>query len=250
MLDNVSSILASSARAWRGTRAIGGGRQPEQLLELYEFEACPFCRLVREALTELDLDALIHPCPKGGRRFREQAEALGGRQQFPMLHDPNTGDVLYESADIIAHLRRHYGRNGASKSKQNAVTFGASVAASGLRRMRGLRCATGQAPEQTLELYSFESSPYSRLVRETLCELEIPYVLRNMGKVRLEDMGWHWVREKFFPDAPVEGRNRERMMAETGRLQVPYLIDPNTGTRLYESSDINDYLWKTYGNVC
>ena len=36
------------------------------------------------------------------------------------------------------------------------------------------------------------------------------------------------------------------MHAETGRLQVPYLIDPNTDTRLYESADILRYLNETY----
>ena len=40
-------------------------------LELYEFESCPFCRKVRDALTELDLEAMIYPCPKGGSVFRE-----------------------------------------------------------------------------------------------------------------------------------------------------------------------------------
>jgi hypothetical protein len=40
--------------------------KPKIPLELYEFEACPFCRKVREALTLLDLDAIIYPCPSEG----------------------------------------------------------------------------------------------------------------------------------------------------------------------------------------
>mgnify|MGYP003886050591 CR=1 FL=1 len=30
-------------------------------------------------------------------------------------------------------------------------------------------------------------------------------------------------------------------------MMVPYLADPNTGTELYESDDIMDYLRSTYG---
>lgn len=246
MLNLISSTLASTARAWHGAMASPDSTQPEQLLELYEFEACPFCRMVRETLTELDIDALIRPCPKGGTRFRPQAESMGGKQQFPMLVDANTDDVLYESADIIAHLREQYGHGARTRSARTLAMAG-SLAASGLRRMRGLRATDSQEPVQPLELYSFEASPYSRFVRETLSELEIPYILRNTGKALAADVGPPWVRTIFFPDTPVEGRNRKRMMAETGRLQVPYLIDPNTGTSMYESSDINDYLQRTYG---
>lgn len=46
---------------------------------------------VREALTLLDLDVLIYPCPKGGTTFRPRARQLSGKEQFPFLVDPNTG---------------------------------------------------------------------------------------------------------------------------------------------------------------
>src|SRR5438552_2469047 len=45
ILDVSSSTLASQARLWRGTAAFRPARrQPEKLLELYEYEACPYCR--------------------------------------------------------------------------------------------------------------------------------------------------------------------------------------------------------------
>lgn len=220
------------------------------MLKLYEYEGCPFCRLVREALTELDLDAVIYPCPRGGRRWRPEAERIGGRAQFPLLVDDNTGRALYESADIIAYLREHYGegRNRQGDAPSALARLGAN-AATALRGFAGTsaRGANGQGPEQLLELYSFESSPFSRIARETLCELELGYVLRNMGKAVNADMGPPWVRTKFFPDTPVEGRNRRRMIELTGRMQVPYLVDPNTDTRMYESADIVRYLRATYG---
>ena len=56
------------------------GPRPAKLLELYEFEACPFCRKAREALSILDLEAMIYPCPKGGPRFR--ADPAGAVEEF------------------------------------------------------------------------------------------------------------------------------------------------------------------------
>lgn len=248
-----SSLLASSLRGWRGTAAFRPRtRQPEQALRLYEFEASPYCRLVREALTELDLDALILPCPQGGSRFRPEVRAQGGKLQFPYLADPNTGTALYESADIITYLSRTYGgrlRPAAGLARGLAVgsAFLASCSRNNLRSLRGFRARPSRLPAQPLELYSFESSPYSRPVRELLCELELPYLLRNTAKARWEDMGPPSLRRKLFPDLPVEGRNRLRLLELTGRVQVPYLVDDNTGTALYESDDIIAYLERQYG---
>ena len=89
--DVLNSTLASTLRLWRGTNARPAAMRPARHLQLYEFEACPYCRLVREALTELDLDALIYPAPHGGKRFRPKVKELGGKQQYPFLVDPNTG---------------------------------------------------------------------------------------------------------------------------------------------------------------
>ena len=72
-------------------------------------------------------------------------------------------------------------------------------------------------------------------------------MLRNAGKARWEDMGPPSLRRKLFPDLPVEGRNRLRLLELTGKVQVPYLVDANTGTALYESDDIMRYLERQYG---
>lgn len=246
--DVLTSTLASTARGWAGTRAAPAMRQPGQLLELYDFEACPYCRLVREAFTQLDLDALVHPCPKGGARYRPTVKKLGGKTQFPFLVDPNTGRQMYESADIVDYLYRTYGgRRPPFRPLGRAPALAGAYTASALRRLRGMRVRPSRPPEKPLELYSFESSPYSRLVRETLCELEIPYILRSFGKALGPDLGPPWVRTRLFPNTPIEGRNRRRMHEHTGRLQVPFLIDPNTDTELYESRAIIDYLNTTYG---
>ena len=41
--------------------------------------------------------------------------------------------------------------------------------------------------------------------------------------------------------------NRDRLIAKTGvQFQVPYLVDPNTGVALFESSEIVEYLEEVY----
>src|SRR4051812_6837887 len=95
-LDVATSLAATIARFGAGLSAshASAAQQPEKLLELYEFEACPFCRKVRGALTAFDLDAMIYPCPRDGTRFRPDVERRGGKAQYPYLIDPNTGTAL------------------------------------------------------------------------------------------------------------------------------------------------------------
>ena len=59
-------------------------------------EPMPCMRQVREALTLLDLDVLIYPCPKGGPTYRPKATQMSGKAQFPFLVDPNTGSSFSE----------------------------------------------------------------------------------------------------------------------------------------------------------
>ena len=228
-LDVGTSVAATLARLGVGSRVAPLGRRPEQTLELYEFEGCPYCRKVREALSVLDLDVRVFPCPKGGPRFREQVKQRGGKYQFPYLVDPNSGKEMYESDDILAYLFREYG-DGAVPAllRPGPITDVTAMLATGWRPGFGVRYRPARAPEQSLELYSFEASPFCRLVRETLTNLEIPYLLHNVAK-----------------GSP----NRERFEARSGRMMVPYLVDPNTGTEMFESEAINRYLLDTYAEA-
>ena len=111
LLDAITSSVGSLLRVRHGVKrrvSVGAGR-PEQLLELYSFEACPMCRLVRERLTELDLDYIHRSCPRGDSPNRDRLRELGGKMQVPYLIDPNTGTAMYESADIIRYLDETYG---------------------------------------------------------------------------------------------------------------------------------------------
>ncbi len=257
-IDALVNLVAGTVRGWRGTTAFTpGDRHPEKLLTLYDIEASPYCRLVREVLTELDLDALVLPCPVGGTRFRPQAETVGGKQQFPLLVDDDTQTHLYESADIIDYLEATYGRRGpAARGWRRSVAIGSSYASSVLLWRAGASITgmtarpsnvRAMAPAQPLELYSFESSPYSKRVRARLCELELPYVLRNTGKGAWSDMGPPSFRDTIFHAPKDTTRNRRWLAEHTGRVQVPYLRDPNTATEMYESDAILTYLDRTYG---
>jgi glutathione S-transferase len=53
---------------------------------------------------------MIYPTPHGGKRFRPKVAKLGGRQQFPFLVDPNSGESLFESAAIREYLLDKYAR--------------------------------------------------------------------------------------------------------------------------------------------
>lgn len=247
-LNLLSSTATSLMRGVNGVRAVPAPDKPEQLLELYEFEACPYCRLVREVLTELDLDAVVYPCPKGGRRFRPEVLALGGRTQFPFLVDANTGVKLYESADIIEYLFVTYGRRDVPLRWQAASLQKFTSALAGVPRLgAGVHARTSrERPERLLELYSFESSPYARMVRERLCELEIPWILRSAGRTTAGDWVPPLIRDAIGFRPEPELLNRRMLLARAGRVSIPYLVDPNTDTELAESADILDYLDRTY----
>jgi glutathione S-transferase len=228
-LDVATSFASTLARLGGGLRVEALGPRPEQPLEIYEFEACPFCRKVREVMTALDLGVDVYPCPKGGTRFRPRVRERGGKEQFPYLVDPNTGKAMYESGDIARYLWDHYGQGRPSLLYGPAPLWNLSSSlASAWRPGRGGRAEPSRAPRQPLELWSFEASPFCRLVREKLCSLELPYRLHNVGK-----------------GSP----GRSAFERRAGRIQVPFLVDPNTNVEMFESADIVHYLDATYGEA-
>jgi len=88
---------------------------PAAPLVLYSYEGNQFCRLVREALTELDLAYDLRSTGKGSPRRAELADARGdGKTTAPFLLDANTDVAMGESADIVAYLQETYGGVGRS----------------------------------------------------------------------------------------------------------------------------------------
>ncbi len=247
ILDLTTSTIASTLRSWRGTSASKTAIQPEQLLVLFDREGCPECRFVREALTELNLDAMIAPCPIGGRDIK-RLKLDAGSDDLPRLYDPNTEANLAGRENIINYLYSEYrGIEPPSQLKSSFINNTSSRLASLVRRNAGIKAIPSRQAKTPLTLYSFESSPFSRPVKEKLCELELPYRLINLGKQQLADMGPANFHFTLKPYRPIENTKRDAFFKKHGNVQVPYLEDPNTGEALFESQDIVDYLQKTYG---
>ncbi len=243
-----TSLLTTQLRGFTGINSKPAAEKPKQLLQLFDMENCPYCRLVREALTELDLDAMIYPCPKQGTRFRPAVLERGGISQFPYLIDPNTGVALYESLEIISYLYSTYGQRGLPlKWRLGQLQKPSSILASACRVPDNGAKIAANLPEQPLELYSFEGSPYARPVRELLCRMEINYILRSCGRSKLEEWLLPPVRAALGVVPKSELHNRKALLEKEGRMSIPYLYDPNTGRGMFESGDIIDYLHEEYG---
>jgi glutathione S-transferase len=222
VLDVATSLGATLASLANGFRVGALGRRPAQPLRLYEFESCPFCRKVRAALSILDLEADVFPCPKNGTRFRPEVVRTGGKAQFPYLVDPNTGKAMYESDDIVRYLFSEYGDGSVPLLlAAGPLTTASAALASAFRPGLGTHARPSRAPEQPLALWSFEASPFCRIAREALCTLELPYRLHNVAK-----------------GSP----GRDAFVQRSGRMMVPYLADPNTGAEMFESAEIVSYL--------
>ncbi len=226
ILDVTTSVAATLSRLGSGASVGNLGDRPDLPLELFEFESCPYCRKAREALSILDLEATIYPCPKEGPRFRKQVKNRGGKAQFPYFVDPNTGKEMYESDEIVKYLFESYGDGRVPWTlAAGALTDLTAGLASVARPLQGTYYERAKAPKKALELYSFEASPFCRIGREALCSLEIPYLLHNVAK-----------------GSP----GREAFVERSGKMMVPYLIDPNTKTEMFESAEIVEYLRATY----
>ncbi len=231
-LNDVTAFLPSVIRLGRGLWCRVSRKDRKlirQPLELYSFEACPYCRKVREVLSELDLDYVEHTAAEGSPSRKELKER-GGKEQVPFLIDPNTQTKLYESDAIIAYLNREYGngRTAGWPIPLPSVLDNAISGAASLPRFNSGRSYRGRPHKglKRLELFNMEGSPYCRKVREALCELNLEYLVRNV---------------------PKGSPQRAELEKRGGKVQVPYLIDPNTDTEMYESDDIVAYLWRTYG---
>ncbi len=265
---NVKSAQAFASLLLRGGRGVMGTAtpmQPEKSLILYEFEACPYSRRVREVMTLLNLDYESRPSPHKGHVYRDELKELAGTTQVPFLIDDNIakgeeGNQILDSQAIIDHLFANYSKKGFTpdkyqrRSKKDNASI-ANKAASVASMMRGVKAvhpkknlARGK-PKAPLHLYGFEASPFCRLVREKLSELEVGYINHNVARERLQDIGAFGFHLGFGEYQPIKGGKRDRLMTGDlkGKLLFPYLVDPNTDAQMYESKDIIDYLEYNYG---
>jgi glutathione S-transferase len=221
-----SSLAASLVRAGSGARVTSVGPRPTDTLILYEMENCPFSRLVREALSELDLDAVIKPCPRGEERHRAELRKLTERETVPYLIDRGLGIAVQESKRIVRHLFTHYGSGHVpARFARTEAALWTSKVASQLRGGKHAYEAPAIYPAFPLELWNYEGSPYCRLVREQLDCHGLSYVSRNLAR---------------------QSPRREAFLARFGKLQFPCLYDPNVDRTLFETANILEHLRSTY----
>jgi hypothetical protein len=125
---------------------------------------------------------------------------------------------MYESGDIIAYLAKTYG-DGTVPAGLASPIAPALLGLALLPRMgRGSKYRRSKVTSATqpLTLWAYEASPFCVIVREALCELEIPHLLKAAAR-----------------GSP----KRDQLFAQTGTFQVPYLeeyalrIAPGTSSR-------------------
>lgn len=206
--------------------------RPTKNLVLYEYDASPFSRKVRDACACLDLTVDMKPCPGARAGFSDELFELTGRRTVPYLVDPNSGKGMFESDDIIAYLYDTYGP-GSDKVpltlKEPLAVWSCAFAALA-RSMPASKRQEDARPDTTemlpLTLYGYEASPFVKPVREKLCAMALPHSLINTAR---------------------GSANRAKLVKETGvQFQVPYLKDPNTGIEMFESVEILQYLDAVY----
>lgn len=229
-LSRLGATPSAAIRLWNGRPAPRTTELRElPQLELFEYEASPWCRRVRETLCVLGLPALIRPCPRETLRVEGAFSSLArhkpdvkGRLIFPYLVDHTADMALNESRDIVEHLWNRYGE-GVERPRADAllnggtlprlVDFALLAGPSGLRPWAscGLTVAPSSSPAEPLVLHANEPDPGSRLVREMLCSLQIAY--RHVPS-----------------DAP----------------NVPHLEDPNTGFATFGAGHACRHVAETY----
>ena len=115
---------------------------PTPQIVMYEYEASPWCRRVREFLCALDLTHEVRPCPREAllqhigpplhaegfmgtlSRFRPEVRARGVPLVFPFLLDRTAGASISDSGRIVQHLWKQY----ATSVHSDVPRPGASVA--------------------------------------------------------------------------------------------------------------------------
>jgi len=224
--------------------------RPTKPLILYEYDASPYCKRVREMINLLDLTVEYRPCPgaRQGAFSQELGDRTGGKRTVPYLIDPNTEMEMFESTQQIEYLLKTYGPRDTESYDRKAlwpITFEAfSILTSTLvaivRNMPGstrqINARDDNEQMLPLELYGYECSPFVRPVREKLGSLCLPHLMISSSRGSSN-------RNKLLAKVNTnQNNNKKKKIA----FQVPYLIDPNTGIEMFEGAEIVNYLERVY----
>lgn len=77
------------------------------MMKLYQFEGCPYCKLVREKLSELQITYLNVNVPRD-KAERHEVVQVSGQPSVPVLVDGDT--VLDDEEKILPYLEEKYGK--------------------------------------------------------------------------------------------------------------------------------------------
>jgi glutathione S-transferase len=201
--------------------------QPKQTLVLYENESSPYCKRVREMMNLLDITYECRPCFEANRN----AWGVNSDRPLPYLFDPNTDETIFGDDEIIAILLDRYGPSSSTFDRKALwpIEFKAfSVLTSQIGNPTVTQQRNARPDNERmkpLELWGYECSPFVRPVKEKLSALGLPHRIVSCSR---------------------GSRNRDRMVENTGRFQVPFLVDANTGIEMFEGAEIVEYLEAVY----
>lgn len=258
VIDVVLMVLYALLRFMAGSSVatdLDKCNRPQKPLILYEFEGSWRCAVVREAMSVLDIDYECRPCPRttmvaygvvdSSSRFRAEAVREGGKAMFPFIIDPNPQEKvkMYGCNEIVSYLWKTYGEHATAPNPytiaNNPKVFRISFFLASLCRPcmdMGVLRTPSKAPEKPLEIWCYEPTPFGRRVREKLATLELPHIMHTMAKGSSKRPAFKKAHENEIAT----------WRLKSGRLQVPFMYDPNTEKSMFESSDIVKYLEATY----
>eukprot|EP00487_Bulimina_marginata_P009731 TRINITY_DN4221_c0_g1_i3.p1 TRINITY_DN4221_c0_g1~~TRINITY_DN4221_c0_g1_i3.p1 ORF type:complete len:102 (-),score=8.79 TRINITY_DN4221_c0_g1_i3:251-556(-) len=98
---------------------MGNTVKPKKYLELWSYEASPFCIKVRELMSSLEIPYILKNVAVGSQQKRQEFQIRFGKKypkwrqklhliQVPLLIDPNTEKEVFESEDIKKYLIKTY----------------------------------------------------------------------------------------------------------------------------------------------
>jgi glutaredoxin len=256
LLNLTLSYLASFLRFYSGSIAaknLISCSRPKKPLIFYQYEGCPFCRKVRECMSVLALDVIVYPCPRTtlarygvteSSRFRSVATKLSGKCMFPLLVDDNLSPrlVLLESEDIISYLWKTYGDGAVAPWNFNLANFSIfkyfimlPTLCRPLPEMGVIRIPSNSPPPQMIELYGYDTCPHTRLIRELLDSLEIPYLYHNTP-LSQNSLGLEKMQQRY--SSLYEGGGRV--------ISTPLFINQHMAFVSTSSSEVIDHLRRLY----
>lgn len=107
------------------------------MITLYQLERCPWCAAVRQALSNVGVEARLVEVPRARER-RDEVERLSGQRLVPTLVDHEHGVVVWDSRRVVRYLYERFGGDErADSARELPETAGG---------MRPLPAAEGATP--------------------------------------------------------------------------------------------------------